>query len=347
MTISTDRPAVTPQRVLDLGTAYQSSKVLLSAVELGVFSELASGPLTLTELISKLGLHQRAARDFLDTLVALQLLDRDGVTYRNTVEAELFLNRSSRMYLGGILEMSNERLYPFWGRLTEALITGRPQNESRDGGDFFAALYDDQDRLRDFIAAMDASASFMGAALTRIVPWQGYESFVDVGGARGGVAAQIAKAHPHLRAGCFDLPPVEPVFVEHMQRLETTSRVTFHPGDFFVDPLPSTDVIVLGHVLHDWDAAQKALLIDKAYRALKPGGAVLIYDAMIDEDRRHNLFGLLMSLNMLIETAGGYEYTATECQSLMRAVGFVNCTSQPLIGPDTLVIGHKPASKTL
>jgi SAM-dependent methyltransferase len=344
MTSSPARPPHTPQRVLEMGTAYQSSKVVLSAVELGLFTELGRGPATADQLRDRLGLHERGARDFLDVLVALGLLQREADLYSNCPDTGLFLDRAKPTYLGGILEMSNDRLYPFWGRLTDALRTGLPQNEVRDGEDFFGGLYQDAGRLRHFLAAMDASAGFMGAALARLVPWEHYRDFVDVGGARGGVAAQVVKAHPHLSGGCFDLPPVEPVFDEHMERLGTGDRVTFYGGDFFTDSLPETDVIIFGHVLHDWDADQKRELVRKAYDALRPGGAVLVYDAMIDDDRRDNVFGLLMSLNMLIETPGGFEYTARQCESWLRDAGFVDTSQGPLAGPDTLVIGHKPSA---
>jgi O-methyltransferase/methyltransferase family protein len=335
-------PPVRPMKILELGLAFWGSKTLLTAVELGVFTGLAAGPATEPELRERHGLHPRSARDFLDALVALGLLDRDGSGYRNTPETGLFLDRGKPSYLGGLLEMANARLYPFWGRLTEALQTGQPQNEAREGQDFFATLYADPDRLREFMVAMGASAGLMGAALAAGFDWSGHKSFVDVGGARGGVAARIAQAHPHLEGGCFDLPAVRPIFAEHIEELGLADRIRFHAGDFFADPLPETDVVIFGHVLHDWDLDTKKLLLRKAFAAVPPGGAVLVYDPMIDDGRRQNTFGLLSSLNMLIETTGGFEYTAADCQDWLAEVGFAETASQPLVGPDTLVIGRKP-----
>jgi hypothetical protein len=330
-------------RILELGLAFWGSKTLLSAIELGVFTQLAAGPATEAELRGRLGLHPRSARDFLDALVALGLLDRDEAGYRNTPQTAQFLDRGRPSYLGGLLEMANTRLYPIWGRLTEALRTGQPQNEAGQGGeDFFGALYADPVRLREFMAAMGASAGLMGTALAAGFDWSEHKRFVDVGGARGGVAAAVARAHPHLEGGCFDLPAVRPVFGEHMAELGLADRVRFHAGDFFADPLPEADVLIFGHVLHDWDLETKTMLLGKAFDALPPGGAVLVYDPMVDDERRRNTFGLLSSLNMLLETPGGFEYTAADCRGWLAAAGFTRTSAQPLVGPDTLVAGWRP-----
>jgi SAM-dependent methyltransferase len=333
---------VLPTGLLQLGGGYQASKTFLSATELGVFNVLADGPLDELALRERVGIHPRGARDFFDALVGLGLLDRDEQGYHNSPEAQTFLVESQPTYIGGFFRMTGVRLFSVWGQLTTALRTGLPQSEAEDGKEFFGALYADPERLRMFITAMDASAPIMGKALAANPIWGGYQNFVDVGGARGGVAAQIARAHPHLDAGCFDLPAVEPIFDEHMERLGLASRVRFHAGDFFADPLPETDVAVFGHVLHDWGQEEKQRLLEKAFEAVRPGGAVLVYDPMLDEGRRTNVFGLLSSLNMLLETHAGFEYTASQCQDWMRAVGFRDVSSAHLAGPDTVVVGRKP-----
>jgi hypothetical protein len=163
------------------------------------------------------------------------------------------------------------------------------------------------------------------------------------GSAQGMVPATLAHAHPHLTGiGIgFDLPPVKPVFEEVVAQRGVEDRVQFRGGDFFEDPLPKVDVIVMSHVLHDWDFAQKKLLLGKAFDALPKGGAVIVYDAIIDDDRWKNAFGLMMSLNMLIETAGGFDYTGEDCQGWMRDVGFSRTRVEPLVGPDSMVVGLK------
>jgi len=326
---------------MQLGLGFWSSKTLLTAVELGLFTELAKGPLDANTLTERLGIHPRAARDFFDSLVALRMLERSGERYVNTQQADLFLDREKPSYVGGLLEMANARLYPFWGSLTEALRTGLPQNEATRGEDFFAALYADAGRLESFLKAMTGIS--MGAAMTiaKKFPWAEYKTFVDVGAAQGALPVQVALAHNHLSGGGFDLPPVRPVFEQYVNSHDLSDRLRFYPGDFFSDPLPAADVLVMGHILHDWNLEEKRKLLAKAYEALPQGGALLVYESIIDDDRRQNAFGLLMSLNMLIETPGGFDYTGADCVSWMREAGFGETRVEHLIGPDSMVIGIK------
>jgi len=334
--------AATPEHIMQVGLGFWASKTLLSAVELGVFSTLADAPADLPTLQRKLTLHQRSARDFLDALVALKLLERQNGVYSNTADTDLFLDRAKPSYIGGVLEMANARLYGFWGSLTEALRTGEVQNESKGGGEnVFAALYADPDRLRGFLTAMSGISSGAVHAIAANFPWSDRKTFMDLGSAQGMVPATLARAHPHLTGIGFDLPVVKPVFEEFIAHRGVTDRVRFQGGNFFEDPLPKVDVIVMGHILHDWDLARKKVLLGKAFDALPKGGAVIVYDAIIDDDRRENTFGLMMSLNMLIETAGGFDYTGEDCQAWMREVGFSKTRVEPLVGPDSMVIGLK------
>jgi hypothetical protein len=327
---------------MQVGLGFWASKTLLSAVELGVFSTLANAPADLPTLQRKLALHQRSARDFLDALVALKLLERKNGIYSNTVDTDLFLDRAKPSYIGGMLEMANARLYRVWGSLTEALRTGEVQNETKDGGeDIFAALYANPEQLREFLSAMSGISAGAAHAIAADFPWREYKTFMDLGSAQGMVPATLAQAHPHLNGIGFDLPPVKPVFEEFIAHRGVADRVRFQGGSFFEDPLPEVDVIVMGHILHDWDLAQKKFLLSKVFDALPKGGAVVVYDAIIDDDRRTNAFGLMMSLNMLIETPGGFDYTGEDCQAWMREVGFSETRVQPLAGPDSMVIGLK------
>jgi hypothetical protein len=238
--------------------------------------------------------------------------------------------------------MANARLYGFWGSLTEALRTGEPQNESKGKRDDpFAALYADPVRLRGFLAAMSAVSAGAAQAIAAKFPWRDYRTFMDLGSAQGMVPAVIARAHPHLAGIGFDLPAVKPVFEEFIALRGVDDRVRFEGGSFFEDPLPKVEVIVMGHILHDWDLAQKKMLLGKAFDALPQGGAVIVYDAIIDDDRRENAFGLMMSLNMLIESPGGFDYTGKDCQGWMREAGFSKTRVEPLVGPDSMVIGLK------
>ncbi|MGH6776520.1 MAG: methyltransferase [Bradyrhizobium sp.] len=332
---------VTPDHILQIGTGFWASKALLSAVELGVFSALASAPADLATLQGKLGLHPRAARDFLDALVALKLLDRHDGRYSNTPETELFLDRAKPSYLGGLLEMANARLYGFWGSLTEALRTGEHQNEAKHGADVFGATYADPQRLRGFLAAMSAVSAGPAKAIAVKFDWSKYKTVMDLGAAQGMVPVTLLQAHSHLSGIGFDLPQVKPVFEAFAAQNGLADRLRFVAGDFFRDDLPRADAIVMGHILHDWGLPEKKALLAKAFAALPDGGAVVVYDAVIDDERRENAFGLLMSLNMLIETARGFDYTGADCQAWMREAGFRETRVEPLVGADSMVIGFK------
>jgi len=333
-------PPITPEKILQTGLAFWASKSLLSAIEMGVFSELANGPEKFDVLSGRLGLHPRAASDFLDTLVSLGFLQRQGDSYSNTPETDLFLDRKKPSYVGGILEMANHRLYPFWGHLTEALRTGLPQNEVRGGGaGLFETLYADPARLKEFLKAMSAMSHGANMTIAKKFPWTNYKTFVDVGTAQGDLAVQVALANPHLRGMGADLAEVAPIFEEYAAAVGVAERLTFTPLDFFKQDFPKADVVLMGHILHDWDLPTKKMLIRKAYEALPPGGAFIVYEAIIDDDRSKNAFGLMMSLNMLIETPGGFDYTGADCAGWMKEAGFTSTRVEHLVGPDSMVIG--------
>jgi precorrin-6B methylase 2 len=337
-----DAAEVTPDAIMQLGTAFWASKTLLSAVELGVFSELAeTGALDGKALRERLGLHQRSATDFFDALVALGMLDREGGRYANTPATDLFLDRAKPSYVGGLLEMANARLYGFWGSLTEGLRTGAPQNEAKAGDDFFEALYADPARLAQFARAMSGASGGAARAIAAKFPWRDHRSVIDIGCAEGAVPVQIALAHEHITGGGFDLPAIQPIFDAYVARFELSERLSFTAGDFFAEPLPKADVLVMGHILHDWDIDEKRILLKKAHDALPDGGALIVYEAIIDDERRSNAFGLLMSLNMLIETPGGFDYTGADCRSWMQETGFRESYVEHLVGPDSMVVGIK------
>lgn len=337
--MTNDEPA--PDAILQLGFGFWGSKALLSAVQLGVFTTLAQRPRTGKELIAELDLQQRGSTDWLDALVSLGMLQRAGDVYANTAATDLFLDRKKPSYIGGILEMADVRLYPFWGSLTEALRTGHPQNEAKVGENFFAALYQDPNRLRQFLHAMTGISMGAAQAIATKFPWDRHQTFADIGAAEGCVPVQLALHHPHLTGAGFDLPPVRPIFEDYIDGFGLADRLRFHPGDFFIDRLPNADVLVMGHILHDWSLDEKLMLLRKAHEALPEGGALIVYESIIDDDRRANTFGLLMSVNMLIETQDGFDYTGADCRSWMAQVGFRDSYVEPLVGPDSMVVGIK------
>ncbi|HKR51363.1 MAG TPA: methyltransferase [Pseudonocardiaceae bacterium] len=335
-----------PSLIMQIGTGFWSSKTVLSAVELGVFTTLGSGELTGAVIAEKLELRSHAVYDFLDGLVALHLLQRDGqgetALYHNTAETALFLDRNSPSYIGGMLEMANARLYDSWGGLTESLRTGSPQSEIKHTDhSLFEKLYTDPTLLGQFMHAMAGAQKGNFEALADRFNFSRYQTVCDVGGATGQLSIILAQHHPHLWCTSFDLPVVEPIATRTIKEADLCDRVRAVTGDFFADPLPKADVITMGMILHDWNLERKLQLITAAFEALPSGGAFIVIENLIDDDRRENVFGLMMSLNMLIETGEGFDYTGADFRGWCTDVGFRSVEVLPLSGPASAGIAYK------
>ena len=337
---------ISPDHILQIGFGFWASKILLSAVELGLFSQLSDGPRSGPQLQAALGLHPRATYDFLDSLVALGLIDRAGSgesgLYSNTPAASRFLVRASPQYIGGILEMANARLYRFWADLTPALKTGQPQNEIKETGkSMFESLYADPARLEQFMDAMSgiSMANFMTFA--EKFDFSRYNTLTDIGGATGQLSSMVAKRHPHMRCQTCDLAVVQPIAERRVREQNPDGRVVAKTIDFFADEFPSSDVITMGMILHDWNLADKKMLIAKAFRALPEGGALVAIENIIDDERRHNAFGLMMSLNMLIEFGEAFDFTGAQFTEWCREAGFSRTEIIPLAGPASAAVAYK------
>jgi hypothetical protein len=334
-------PVVTPDRIVRLGLAFREAKALLSATELGVFTALAEGSLDWQALAMKIGVDQRGARDFFDALVALNMLDRDADgRYANTPETDLYLDRGKPTYIGGELEHFNAYVYPHWNQLTPALRTGKPQSGARATG-HYSALYGDHAALETLAKGMTGGSLPVAKILAAKFPWQAYQTVIDVGTAQGCLPVQIAHAHAHITGGGFDLPPMKPHFESYVREHGLADRLQFFPGDFLQEPLPGADVLVFGRILHNWDLAAKKMLLTKAYGALPAGGALIVYERLIDDDRRSRAAALLASLNMLIITAGGFDFTGADCVAWMRDAGFRDLRVEPLTSDQSMVVGMK------
>ena len=338
--------SVDPSHILQIGSGFWPSKVLLSAVELELFTQLGSEALTGEEIGDRLGLHPRAIWDFLDGLVALGLLDREGdghaARYRNTQDTAVFLDKNSPQYIGGILEMFNARLFRYWADLTDALKTGEPQNEVKyTGKPMFDELYADPARLEQFMGAMTGISLGNFHALADKFDFSAYKTLCDVGGATGQLSLIVAARYPHLRCTSFDLPVVEPIAKKKIAAAGLAERVATASGDFFADPLPKADVITMGMILHDWNLERKMQLITSAYDALPEGGAFVVIENFIDDARRENVFGLMMSLNMLIEFGDAFDFTGADFTDWCTQVGFSRVEVVPLAGPASAAIAYK------
>ncbi|UCF48378.1 MAG: methyltransferase [Myxococcales bacterium] len=341
-------PELDPSHIMQVGMGFFGSRTLLSAVQFELFTHLSGQKLTGEAIRDRLGLHPRAIPDFPDALVALGLLEREGdgpdARYGNTPATAAFLDRNSPQYIGGILEMASSRLYRFWGGLSEALKTGEPQNEVKETGEpLFAKLYSAPERLEQFMNAMAGVSAGNFKALAEKFDFSRYKTLVDAGGATGQLSCMVAAANAHMHCTSADLPEVEPIAKNYIERAGLSDRVNTAVVDFFADPLPKADVITMGMILHDWNLEKKKHLIKLAYDALPPGGAFIVVEALIDDARRENAFGLLMSLNMLIEFGDAFDYTGADFKEWCSEAGFTRFEIIPLAGPSSAAVAYKPS----
>ncbi|RLD49539.1 MAG: methyltransferase [Bacteroidetes bacterium] len=337
---------VDPSNIMQVGMGFWASKTLLTAVKLELFTLLAVKPLTGREVKLQICLNGRGLYDFLDTLVALGFLQKNGnketAVYSNSPDSDLFLDKNKLSYMGGLLEMANNRLYPFWNFLEEGLRRGTPQNEIRTGeASLFEKIYSDIDKTREFVNAMSGAQAGNFIAFATQFDFSTYNSMCDIGGAGAQLSAQVVSHNPHMKCISFDLPPVSPIAFENVSKMGVSDKVDIKAGDFFTDSFPKSDVITMGNILHDWGTDDKKMLIGKAYEALPEGGALVVIENIIDDERRENAFGLMMSLNMLIETAEGYDFTAADFKEWATEAGFTETSIMRLTGPASAVIAIK------
>jgi hypothetical protein len=327
-----------------MGMAFWSTRAVEAAVEFGVFTQLAAGPLSGQELIDKLAWHPQAAEPVLDALVVLGLLRRDRAgRYSNSLRTALFLDRANPSYLGGLMGLPSRRLCNLWSGLGDLLQTRRPgAAQERGDNEQFSALYRDPAALRSSRIGMTGMSTGEGALIAARFPWKRFRSFVDIAAAQGALPVHVALTHPHLTGASYNLAAVGPIFEQYVESFVLSERLRFIPGDVHNGPLPTGHVICFGHVLHGYGETKRRELIAKAYDAVPIGGAVIVYDAMVDPARPHNFAGDQSSPNIVLENREGFDATTTQCTDWLRAAGFVGVTTRHLIGPTSMVFGYKP-----
>lgn len=338
-----------PAMIMQIGSGFWASKILLSAIHFQLFTRLEEkSKMSGYEIKAMLNFQCSDIHlfDFLDALTGFGFLTREGILesalYSNSSDVALFLDANKPTYIGGLLEMLNNRLYAFWGNLEDGLLTGLPQNEIKSGNqNLFEEIYKSPEKLTEFINAMGGIQYGNFNVFAQQFDFSSYATLTDIGGSGAVLSVVVAKHQPHMTCTSFDLAAVGPIAKAKIAKTDVSERVKIANGDFFTDDFPKSDVIVMGNILHDWDESQKLLLIQKAYDALPEGGAFVAIENIIDEERVKNVFGLMMSLNMLIETGTGFDYTFSSFDKWTKSVGFKNTIIMPLTGPTSAAIAYK------
>ena len=344
-------PEITPSKIMQIGMGFWASKAMLTAVKLALYTMLAPRSLSEKQIKEKLGFNcsDRHVYDWLDTLVSLGFLERKGLledaVYSNAADTDLFLDKNKKTYMGGILEMADNRLYKYWGDLEEGLRTGQQQNEGKGNPlgnmEFFSDLYKNAEKLHEFMNAMSGIQTGNFLVLVDQFDFSKYKSMLDLGGADGWLSIQVCLRHPHIHCTTFDLPPVEPLAKQKINGFNLSDRINVASGDLLKDAFPKADIITMGNILHGMNEEAKQQMVRKVYDSLPDGGAFIAIENIIDNERRQNTFGLLMSLNMLVENGDAFDYTMNDFDRWTKAAGFKRTLQIPLSGPSSAAVAYK------
>jgi acetylserotonin N-methyltransferase len=312
-----------PSVILDLLEAFRRSKTMFAAVSLGIFDTLEDGPKSLAELAQSLGLNPDALERLLDACIGLKLLDRQGAAYQNTPVASTYLCKRSPSRLTGYIGYSNDVMWKLWANLEGAIREGTHRWQQTFGwdGPIFSHFFRSEDALREFLMGMHGYGLISSPQIVSAFDLSRFHRLADLGGATGHLAIAACQRYPNLRAVVFDLPGAIPLAREIIGASTATDRIEVAAGDFFTDPLPEADLYALGRILHDWSEPKVLDLLKRIFDRLPTGGALLIAEKLLDEDKRGPRWAQMQSLNMLTCTEGK-ERTLSEYEALLRQVGF-------------------------
>ena len=341
-----EREEPSPEHILQVGTGFWGTKVLGAATDLELFTVLGDDALRASTLERELGLHPRATRDFLDTLASLGFLERtdgdDEPRYRNTPETAAFLNKDDPRYVGGAIDVFNKQTYDVWGGLEESLRTGEPQGVIDETGEpLWEEMYDDPEALEAFAEGMAGLSKGNFVAFAEQFDFSGYDSMTDVGGALADLSRIVARREPHLSITTTDLPEVTELARERIQADGLDDRIAAVSSDYLDDPIPEADLVTASLILHQENLETKKRLMEKCYDAVNPGGTFVAIDHIIDDERRKNTMGLMMSLNMLVYYGDAFDYTGAQFEAWAEEVGFEAVQVRHLNGPTSMGIAHK------
>ena len=331
-----------PSVILELLEAFRRSKTMFAAVSLGIFDTLEDGPNSLAGLAKALDLNPDALERLLDACIGLHLLDRRGDDYENTPIASVYLCKRSPSRLTGYIGYSNDVMWKLWANLEGAIREGTHRWQQTFGwdGPIFSHFFRTEDALREFLMGMHGYGVISSPHVVTAFDLGQFERLVNLGGATGHLAIAACHRYPNLRAVVFDLPGAVPLAREIVGASPEADRIEVTAGDFFTDPLPEADLYALGRILHDWSESKVLDLLKRIFDRLPPGGALLIAEKLLDDDKRGPRWAQMQNLNMLTCTEGK-ERTFSEYEALLKQVGFSQVSGAKTPAPLDAVLAVK------
>ena len=314
--------------------AFMESRVLLTALELDVFTAVGAGA-SAAAVASNRNAETGAMERLLDALVSLGFLEKGGDVFANSPLAARFLAEGSRDDARDALK-HNLSLWRRWSTLTDAVRAGHAVGVTEMGER-------DEDWTVPFIAAMHRGAAQRAPLVVQAVGTQGVRRMLDVGGGSGAYSIAFARAGATLRAEILDLPSVLPIADRHVAEAGLADRVATRAGDLRTDDLGSGyDLVLLSSICHMLGPEENRDLLSRAARALAPDGRVVVSDFVLDEDGTGPRQAVLFSINMLVGTPSGRSYRESEYAAWLGAAGLVDVARVRLPGPAHLLIGRRP-----
>lgn len=328
----TSEQSLSPAPILEMATAFQRSRVLLSAFDLGIFTALADEGRTSGEVASAIGAGPHATDRLMNALSALGLLVKRDGRFRNSAAAASFLVKGRPEYLGGLGHTSN--LWDTWSRMTEIVRAGRLEATGE-------VSLRDEEWLRPFIAAMHARARESAPQVVAMLDLDGVSRVLDLGGGSGAYAMAFAAARRGISAVVFDLPKVVPLTRMYIQQEGLAAAVETVAGNYLDDPIgEGYDLVFMSAVIHSNSVESIRRLFGKAAAALRPGGQLVVQEFLIDEDRSGPLLPALFALNMLVGTPAGDTFTESEVKGWMAEAGFASARRLDTPFGTSLVVGR-------
>lgn len=330
-------PGADPETLHQLAFSFVPSRVLAAGVQLAVFTHIAAGKKTAAEVAQAAQASERGTRMLLDSLVALQLLTRNGPGYELAPLASRFLVHGAPDYIGAMLEQDG--MWESWGHLTDAIRAGRPLQrvEERELAEkFFPILVQTLHVLHRDRARQLAEALGIGKASKDI-------RAVDVGCGSGVWSIAIAEADPEARVTAQDFPAMLSVTREYLKRHNVEKQFDFLPGDLKTVDFGrgQYDLALLGNILHSEGAQSSQNLLQRLHDAMRPGGRVVIIDMLPNDDRSGPPFPIFFALNMLLHTEHGDTYSLAEYTSWLAEAGFPRVETADIGSHSPVVIGYR------